>query len=522
MLKQTRLIRINNTQSRSLVSTNKQQSLIPEQTRQTLQSRMEVESSGRPSQTTRHSGDMAEGGESIVAKMVGYGILASLVGTLGYYSWKPVPFDDQRSKSSHDYPTTASSSSAALRSSVEPPMIANASQYMAPLKRLQYRLLSVYKRYVDSPEFMYPFLPAPITIPIPMPPGTPQSLQKYYRVPTLIIEPEGTLFQTEWTRDKGWHVIKRPYAEYFLSYLSQYYEIVIWSSRTLNQGGQSLQEMALHQLDIKSGGAISQASANPQDPNANRLYRDHLAFDLDGGRLNMVKDLNNLGRDLSTTILLDQFKDEVINADDILIVPSLWDTQSPSKDKDAYLLDMLPFLETLAMSKSNDFRPILKQYQGTDIPKEFAKNVEMVRQKTAQEQAARLQSRESIANIGQSGGGGGILGTLMAFLGIKPISQPMPGQVTGASMPTSQQQSLSQADAMLQHHNEFAKNLEKSRQEQEQVMKQAEQQQQEFMEKSQNIRITLWDLIVKGQDAVLEGMDPETRKLVEQMNAQNA
>jgi len=47
---------------------------------------------------------------------------------------------------------------------------------------------------------------------------------------TLCISLEDMLVHSEWTRDHGWRIAKRPGVDYFLHYLSQYYEIVLFTT----------------------------------------------------------------------------------------------------------------------------------------------------------------------------------------------------------------------------------------------------------------------------------------------------
>lgn len=47
---------------------------------------------------------------------------------------------------------------------------------------------------------------------------------------TLCISLEDMLVHSEWTREHGWRVAKRPGVDYFLRYLSQYYELVLFTS----------------------------------------------------------------------------------------------------------------------------------------------------------------------------------------------------------------------------------------------------------------------------------------------------
>jgi import inner membrane translocase subunit TIM50 len=47
---------------------------------------------------------------------------------------------------------------------------------------------------------------------------------------TLCISLEDMLVHSEWTREHGWRIAKRPGADYFLHYLSQYYELVLFTT----------------------------------------------------------------------------------------------------------------------------------------------------------------------------------------------------------------------------------------------------------------------------------------------------
>lgn len=48
---------------------------------------------------------------------------------------------------------------------------------------------------------------------------------------TLVFSLEDLLIHSEWTREHGWRLAKRPGMDYFLRYLSQYYELVLWTSQ---------------------------------------------------------------------------------------------------------------------------------------------------------------------------------------------------------------------------------------------------------------------------------------------------
>ena len=53
---------------------------------------------------------------------------------------------------------------------------------------------------------------------------------------TLVLSLEDLLVSSQWTREHGWRMAKRPGVDYFLRYLSQYYELVIFTSLPSMQG----------------------------------------------------------------------------------------------------------------------------------------------------------------------------------------------------------------------------------------------------------------------------------------------
>jgi import inner membrane translocase subunit TIM50 len=50
---------------------------------------------------------------------------------------------------------------------------------------------------------------------------------------TLVISLENMLVHSEWTREHGWRTAKRPGVDFFLLYLSQYYELCLFTSQPM-------------------------------------------------------------------------------------------------------------------------------------------------------------------------------------------------------------------------------------------------------------------------------------------------
>ncbi|CAM9560178.1 unnamed protein product, partial [Ectocarpus sp. 4 AP-2014] len=172
----------------------------------------------------------------------------------------------------------------------------------------------------------------------PLPPGA-------LPPPTLVLDLEGTLLGTIYTRKKGWRVAKRPGLDAFLKEMSQLYEIVVFTD---SMGG--LADEWITQMDPQ--GTISQ-----------RVYRDGTRY-IDG---KYVKDLSALNRPLEQTLIIDD------NADCISMQPenaikvkpfSLEDGSDPTAD--TVLYDLAPFLRALATQGVADFRDVLRPHVGED------------------------------------------------------------------------------------------------------------------------------------------------------------
>ena len=76
-------------------------------------------------------------------------------------------------------------------------------------------------------------------------PDTDPSWERPY---TLVISLEDMLVHGEWTREHGWRMAKRPGVDYFLRYLSQYYELVIFTSVPSMTGGPVIKKLDPYQI----------------------------------------------------------------------------------------------------------------------------------------------------------------------------------------------------------------------------------------------------------------------------------
>ena len=60
---------------------------------------------------------------------------------------------------------------------------------------------------------------------------------------TLVLSLEDMLIHSEWSREHGWRTAKRPGLDYFLGYLSQYYELVLFTSMPLAYADQIVKKL---------------------------------------------------------------------------------------------------------------------------------------------------------------------------------------------------------------------------------------------------------------------------------------
>lgn len=217
----------------------------------------------------------------------------------------------------------------------------------------------------------------------------------YWRPYTLCISLEDMLIHSEWTREHGWRIAKRPGVDYFLHYLSQYYELVLFTTVP-----SQMAEPMVRKLD-------------PYHFITFPLFREATKYE--NGE--MVKDLSYLNRDLSKVIILDTNAAHVRTQPENAIVLPKWTGDA----KDRQLVALIPFLEYIFTMKYGDVRKVLKSFEGTDIPTEFARREAIAR---AEFQKQLESHRGKRVHKASSEGGIGRLGSM---LGLK--SSTMSGMV---------------------------------------------------------------------------------------------
>ncbi|KAI5964861.1 TIM50 [Candida pseudojiufengensis] len=184
-----------------------------------------------------------------------------------------------------------------------------------------------------------------------LPPPAPE---QYRRPLTLVLTLDDLLIHSEWDSKNGWRTAKRPGLDYFLGYLSQYYEIVLFCTNS-----QIYSEKAVGKLDPYHA-YISYA-----------LFREGCRYK-DG---KLIKDISLLNRDLGKTIMIDVDEDSASLQPENSIIVKKWDGKP-----DDYLINLIPFLEYLATQPVKDVRPILNSFNDkSNIVEEFQKRETILR-----------------------------------------------------------------------------------------------------------------------------------------------
>ncbi|KAJ1979888.1 mitochondrial inner membrane protein required for protein import [Dimargaris xerosporica] len=176
----------------------------------------------------------------------------------------------------------------------------------------------------------------------------PEPLPELYQRPyTLLINLDETLIHSSWDVDNGWRVAKRPGVDFFLGYLSKFYEIVIFTTQPSYSAMPIIEKL------------------DPYGYTMYQLYRESTRYE-DG---KYIKDISNLNRDLAKVIALDSNPEAYCRQPQNLLPVQPWRGDAT----DDYLDRLLPFLEFLAMNDVSDVRKVLQSYEGKDVAVEFQK-----------------------------------------------------------------------------------------------------------------------------------------------------
>lgn len=211
-----------------------------------------------------------------------------------------------------------------------------------------------------------------------LPDVLPPPHQKPY---TLVLSLDDLLIHSAWSREHGWRTAKRPGLDYFLAYLSQFYEIVLFTSQPAYTAIPIVEKLDPHGIFVLY-----------------KLYRDCTRYSKE--HKDVIKDLSYLGRDLSKVVQLDTVPNHVAAQPENAYTLKPWKGNRDDSD----LVAMIPFLEAIAIYAVPDVRPVLTKYRDTHIPTAWAE-VERKQKQAALEQWEQSQAGKK----GKLGGGFGSL-----------------------------------------------------------------------------------------------------------------
>lgn len=225
------------------------------------------------------------------------------------------------------------------------------------LTRARLRLANMYVAVFKAPQWEK-LLPDPLPFP-------------YSRPYTLVIDLDDLLIHSKWSRETAWRISKRPGLNYFLGYLTPWYEIVVYTTQPFYVVAPILEQL---------------------DPDRRyftyQLFRESCRT-LDNGQI--AKDLDALNRDLSKVVVLETNPDVVqLHPENAIILPK-W-TGNP---KDTDLIGLVDFLEAIGIYNIADVRQTIKAYEGTHIPTEHPKRQAEIKKKQVEEWKAKHQSKGS-------------------------------------------------------------------------------------------------------------------------------
>lgn len=201
---------------------------------------------------------------------------------------------------------------------------------------------------------------------------------------TLVLSLEDLMIHTTWDTKHGYRTAKRPGIDYFIRYLSQYYELVLFTSAPRQMADQIMAKLDPYHFIMWP------------------LGREATKYE----KGEYVKDLSYLNRPLNKTLIIDTHAPHVKNQPENAIILPKWSGEKTDPHvKD--LVALIPFLEYVATMGIEDVRTVMKSFEGTSIPEEFARRENIAREKF-QAQLAEEQKRKPKFSLGSIAGGLGV------------------------------------------------------------------------------------------------------------------
>ena len=167
--------------------------------------------------------------------------------------------------------------------------------------------------------------------------------------PTLVVSLDGTLIESQWTRQFGWRYVKRPGVDDFLTHLAPYYELVLWTECT------TAAETVIDALD-------------PRRLLRHRLYRDATTY-TNGLH---IKDLSHLNRDMDRVVIVDCDRSAFSLQPSCGFAVKPYESALDPGKEDAELTRLIPFLQYLALAaRKGTVKPFSEELQLLDVSTTF-------------------------------------------------------------------------------------------------------------------------------------------------------
>lgn len=196
----------------------------------------------------------------------------------------------------------------------------------------------------------------------------------YSRPYTLVVDLDQLLVASSWSTASGWRTAKRPGLDYFLGYLSQWYEIVLFTTQPFY-----VVEKIVEKLDPDRRYIAYQ------------LFRESCR--MHDGKL--VKDINHLNRDPRKVIILDINPEHAALQPDNAIILDPWKGEKSDRE----LVGLIPFLDAIGIYGVEDVRNTIKAYHGKNIPTEYAKNEAILKERHDEEWRAKKERLGGLSSL---------------------------------------------------------------------------------------------------------------------------
>lgn len=213
----------------------------------------------------------------------------------------------------------------------------------------------------------------------------PDMAPEYARPFTLVLSLEDLMIHSSWDREHGWRIAKRPGLDYFIQYLFQYYEIVVFTNQP-----DSMAAPIIQKVDPSPGFIMFP------------LFRAHTRY-VDG---KYVKDLKYLNRPLEKVIMLEANPDAWSANPDNTVKMAPWKGEKDDRE----LVALIPFLEYIAALEVDDVRKVITDYDGKHIPTEFARREALLREELEKSLPAKKKGKQPPA-------------WMLSAVGLKPKEQ---------------------------------------------------------------------------------------------------